>query len=182
MEKHEQLRISAKSLLDSTKLVETLQDIGRVNLTGSYVYNLMVEPDIDIEVYCTDIHKAATQFSNEQITSGRWNGVMFYDWVNWRKEDFPVGYYVGFKQDFEGYRWKIDIWFLEEGTKVRNADSLMVNVTPEQRKLILEAKEAKLIEKWPVDSTAIYKAVIERNLETLAAIRTDLHLNGTAGY
>jgi hypothetical protein len=174
MEKHELLMKSAESLLKSTQLIEELESIGAVNVTGSYSYNLMVEPDIDIEVCCTNPHESAVLFSGKQIASNSWNGVMFYDWVKWRKDSFPVGYYVGLKRNFEDYRWKIDIWFFEKGAQPRNADKIVATATPKQMALLLEAKEARLAENWPVDSTAIYKAVLEDNIETLEAVRNKL--------
>ena len=136
----------ATLLLTQHELLSELKLLGHVNVTGSYSYDLMVEPDIDIEVYCTANREKAVHFAQNQIASGKWNGIMYYDWQQWRRDYFPEGYYVGLKQDFAGYRWKVDIWFLSENTIPRNTDSLIQQATEQQRTIILEAKIIRLKE------------------------------------
>jgi hypothetical protein len=171
MEDNKYLQKSASSLLDKTEILTRLANLGTVNVTGSYAYDLMIEPDIDIEVYCKDPHQAAISFAQGEIASGTWNGVMFYDWHQWRLDNFPEGYYVGFNHYFQERRWKMDVWFLAENSPVRNADKLVSEASPEQRALILEAKMARLTENWPIDSTGIYQAIIKGGLTTLDAVR-----------
>lgn len=174
MQKQQILKQAAQYLLDESGLIENLSQVGQVNITGSFKYDLMVEPDIDIEVFCLDPHSSSIDFAKKQIENDHWNGIMYFDWTKWRRDHFPEGYYVGFKHDFEGFRWKVDIWFLKENYQVRNADNLIINATESHRNLILEAKEARLKEGWTVDSTAIYKAVIENNLTQLDQVRAIL--------
>ena len=168
------LRSTAQKLLEETDLLSHLSMQGNAHITGSFSYDLMVEPDIDIVVECNDPEKAAQTFAAEEIPKNRWNAVLYYDWTRWRRDYFPQGYYVGLKQDFGEHRWKIDIWFIPAGSEKNEIDILISKATPEQRTLILEAKEYRLKEKRKGDSTAIYKLVIEENVTDLEEIMNRL--------
>lgn len=171
---HKEIKSSGENLLSSTNLLACLEVFGRLHITGSYRYDLMVEPDIDLEVFCEHPKDAAQQFIQDEVGKDRWNGIMYFDWKQWRREYFPEGYYVGFKHDFEGRRWKIDIWFLNTDSEVRNTDQLLATATEEQCELILDAKRVKLQENWPCDSAAIYRAVIENELTSVAEVKQEV--------
>ena len=48
------LKSSAQKLLDSTKIIQTLSNFGEVHIVGSFAFDLMTEPDIDIVVITND--------------------------------------------------------------------------------------------------------------------------------
>lgn len=57
---------------------------------------------------------------------------------------------------------------------VRNVDKLLLQATEAQRMLILEVKQVKIKEAWPVDSTAVYRAILENGLNDLESVRNYL--------
>ena len=45
----------AENILADLDLVRKWEKYGRPVLVGAFAYNLMIDPDIDMEIYCSDL-------------------------------------------------------------------------------------------------------------------------------
>lgn len=163
-------RDDGEALLAETKLEFILTKYGEVIETGSFVYDLMLDGDIDIYVVTTSpSKKLATTILTDLIDNSSLNGYMLFDWVNFRRDYFQVGYYVGAKTDYRDRRWNIDIWLVNEfpASHKDYNDWLIANLNPENREIILEIKKARRDNKWDADGKTIYDAVIIDGVKTV---------------
>jgi len=162
-------RQQADKLLKQSNLLPLLQTEGEVIITGSYAYDLMLGGDIDLYLITPkDPKTVAQKLLTKLVKEGFWNGYMLYDWVNWRQEYFPSGFYLGTQTDFVKNRWKVDIWVLNEFPAEQKTykDWLEKSLNNTNRKTILELKEARKKNRWPVDGKTIYDAVIKDKIST----------------
>ncbi len=162
----------ADKLLNYSQICSLLSTIGKVKIVGSYDYNLMLGPDIDIYVFVpSDIAKtAALDALNKLIKQNYWNGYLYYDFVKHSSKNhpgFPKSYYVGVKCDFSSNRWKVDIWFGQEETLRVNKSWIKDNLNDENKKLILELKAARNDGEIITDSHDIYLAVLNNNVNNI---------------
>jgi len=162
----------ADKLLDYSRIYSLLSRIGEVKIVGSYEYNLMLGPDLDIYVIVpTDRARvAALDALNQLIQQNHWNGYLYYDFVKHSSKnhpDFPKAYYVGVKSDFSKNRWKVDIWFGNEDTLRINNDWIKDTLNNETKKIILELKAARNDGEIKTDSLNIYVAVLRNNVKSV---------------
>ena len=160
--------------------------IGKVIPTGSYFMNLMMYPDIDLYIPFTIIEhifilatKLAIYDCVKEIVFQKGSSMGL-------AKDLAKGYYL--KPIIEygqwGRPWKIDIWSLPitiTEKKQKELQDLKDQMTPAQRKLILEYKYNILTEKGrtPMFSGIyIYQAVINLGLTDFNAITKYLKANG----
>lgn len=163
--KADDLKRTADKILEESDLINTLREYGDVKIVGSYKYNLMTNGDIDIYVLNEDPSKElAINVLNKLIEMGHFRGYFFYDWVKYRKTEFPIGYYVGLKTRVDNQKWKIDIWFLKkpipELVGLKNMDS-------EKRETILKIKFERDKKCLPISSYEIYDSVLNREVKEI---------------
>ena len=165
----------AESVLADLDLVGKWRRFGRPVLVGAFAYDLLVDPDIDMEVYCPDLrighgfqvigecalnHKITkTQFSNE--LAGR---------------DKALYWQLQYRQD-DGTEWKIDIWSAPEDYDLPRSENLVdpmrASLTPETRKAILELKLLRTQDsRLHCPSVDLYRAVLDDGVHTA----DDLHM------
>jgi len=165
----------ADELLADSEILSQLQNYGVVETTGSYAYNLMLAPDIDIVVNSKPNNKEkAIRLLNQLIDNDWWNLFTFADWY---QEKFriskwqwlPKGYYIRVKADYNGYRWNIDIWLVDnlEYQKRKDFDTEMSKIDSRQKKIILNLKNVRNQEKLNISSVDIYEAVTKHNIATI---------------
>lgn len=157
----------ADLLLQKSQLLAFLKRYGQVKLTGAYRLNLMLNGDIDIHIINPKINKdLAIEILNELIGQGFFNGYLFYDWVKFRKAEFPKGYYLGLKKKFNRKKWKIDIWFLKNDDHKENdlMDLVERNLNEKNKLTILEFKNLRNKRNLKIPSAKIYQAVIEKDV------------------
>ena len=88
----------ASALLKKSELIELLSRFGKIHFTGSYAYDLMLNPDIDIYLETKDpTRETVKKILNAFIDQDAWNGYMFYDWKKFRRPQFPKSHYIGLK-------------------------------------------------------------------------------------
>ncbi|MFA4955310.1 MAG: nucleotidyltransferase domain-containing protein [Patescibacteria group bacterium] len=105
----------ASALLKKSELIELLSRFGKIHFTGSYAYNLMLNPDIDIYLETKNpTRETVKKILDALIDQDAWNGYMFYDWKKFRRPQFPKSYYIGLKIDWLEKRWKVDIWLFNQ--------------------------------------------------------------------
>lgn len=154
----------ADDLLGKSKLIEILEEFGEVHLSGSYKYDLMLGPDIDLLIVCQNPETAAKNLHSKLIDQRFWNGYLFYDWGNFRSPkhpEYPKAYYVGAKVTHNKHRWKVDIWLVDKYPENID-DSWIINTSAENKSIILKLKEARNNGEIVASSYDIYDAVINK--------------------
>jgi hypothetical protein len=163
----------ADKLLADSKLIEQLKQFGDIGYSGSYAYDLMLNPDIDLHLILDDYKKhTASKVLNTLIEQGWWNSYTFADWTQdkfrlpqWQW--LPRGYYINVRADFGGARWKVDIWLLDKARyKGDYLAEKMSKVTDDERLAILQIKEARESKRVNSGSYDIYTAVIDDGIKT----------------
>lgn len=186
---------TANLLLVESKLEQILEKHGRVVFTGSYAYNLILSPDIDLYLIVKEnTHKSAVKLLNDLIKQGWWQNYEFGNFVEKKFRTLelkwlPRGYYLQGKNYF-GERWKVDIWMVDEKEyKKRCWNDRLTNLTPEQRAKILKLKDARI--KGKIDKTVheIYESVLYKERKSIqktklveAKLYTDGGSRGNPGH
>ncbi|HTK03193.1 MAG TPA: hypothetical protein VL401_00285 [Alphaproteobacteria bacterium] len=169
------IKAIADKILKDTNLVSTLSKYGEVEITGSYKYDLMVAPDIDIIVTTSDPKESSFAALKDLINQRLFQKYQYGDFVKFPKKNRPNGYIVVLILEIEDIKWEIEIWFLtEKSEKAKEIDYLMENLNEDSRKTILkmkEDKETRGINKKDISSTEIYEAVLLQNVTSLDQIK-----------
>ncbi|MFA5742730.1 MAG: hypothetical protein WCX77_01725 [Candidatus Paceibacterota bacterium] len=170
---------TAAKFLQEKNLIEDLGNFGRVELGGSYSYDLMMNGDIDLYVVRNDPFSAeemAEIFKFFYLKRKFKSYFILGDWYDRRKgNEWPHGHYIGLKDDISGDKWVVDAWFVsEEEFKAREKKEIVKNVilTEEQKQLILLFKKYRNENKLRVPGQTIYQLVISgecKNLEDFKA-------------
>lgn len=165
IKKANNLKKTADNLLRNSNLISTLNEYGSVAVVGSYKYNLMARGDIDIYVLNNNPSKElALSVLNKLIEMAKFRGYLFYDWVKYRKEEFPIGYYVGLKTKVANEKWKIDIWFLKKPVPELVGMDKLDN---SKRNIILKIKSERDARNISLSSYEIYDSVINKSFENI---------------
>lgn len=182
LEKQDTLRDEATELLD-TVLLPILSDYGEVTIGGSYIYNLMSWPDIDLSIQSEDVTKekyielctrllACDEMSKFTTTDRVQFGRMI-------KTGQQKGYWIGLRFVYKETDWSIDMWFIKPEW---NADTTheykkrLEDLNDETRITILSLKN-ELLEKGlygvskEFQSVDVYNAVLEHGAKTIEDIR-----------
>jgi hypothetical protein len=118
IKKSQQWHEDATELLRISRIEELLGRFGEVVLTGSYVYDVLLGADIDL--FVNNEHpsrKLSEDIAVALVRGGFWNSIMFCDWQklpSFRPDPaqmLPFGDYFCVKKDFNGARWKVDIFW-----------------------------------------------------------------------
>lgn len=179
------MREEADKLLDASNLYQVLSKYGKVEFTGSYKYDLMLSPDIDIYLVVEEVSKSVAQnLLTELISLGWWNGYLLYDWVKFSSDNhpsFPKSYYVGLKTTQGSLRWKVDIWLVTSEQLKTVEEGWIENSTKDDkiREAILRIKQSR--EEGLVNTTShqIYEAVIKDSVRTVDEFKEWLNHNNT---
>lgn len=160
----------ADLLLRKSKILGVLKPSGRIRFTGSYRLGLMFNGDIDIHIINPEVTKdSVIEVLNKLIKQGFFNGYLFYDWVKFRKTEFPKGYYIGLKTKFNQRKWKVDIWFLQKDDEkeIKLMDLIEKNLDRKSKLAILEFKNIRNRKNLEIPSSKIYQAVIKEGITNL---------------
>jgi hypothetical protein len=171
------LQARADDVLRDLDVLALLRAVGTPTRTGSSVLGLMVARDIDITTVGPTLDVATifplglslaehprvwrVTFRNE---TGHWNTSADYvDGLYWLVEC----------DDSAGDRWKLDLWFLLDGTTqydLEHIQTLPGRLTPEARAAILRIKEDRVARDVTpsIPSYTIYEAVLDHDVRTPA--------------
>lgn len=173
-QKTNKLKKDAQALLNNTKIILILSKYGEVNLTGSFVYNLMTWRDIDL---CLSVEKPniglLLKIGKEIAVIKNISSMYFVNEYTKRKKRNPramswrVKFYTGKKE------WKIDILVSTPNVikkLIRADEKIIKQLTKEKRDYILRIKHelTKLKEyRQKFCAIDIYRAVLQDNISTI---------------
>ncbi len=108
------LRAQADVMLEGTGIMDVFAKHGRASpIEGSYQYELMMYPDLDIGLVADTITKQ--DFANllaDLAVHPAVRKLSTADTINFvPKRPLPKGYWIGIEIPFEGDHWGIDCWF-----------------------------------------------------------------------
>ena len=155
----------AEKLLETTNLLDVLSKYGQVIVNGSFKYDLMWGPDIDVIVICKDTRKTSLDALKKVIDLRLFQKYEYGDFEKFKRKNRPESYIINMVLPFEGQKWEIETWFFEEKPKSQEeTDELIKNkLNKENKKIILEIKkkrEEENVTKHKISSIDIYKAVL----------------------
>ena len=160
-----------------------LEKYGKVSVGGSYTYNLLYHPDLDIDIVSDDITKEIfTTLSAELLSLQHTSQFQSADRVNFPHKHVgnrPIGYWISPTINFEGYIWKLDIWLQKPESYTGDTNKYeheLFSLDDEKRIAILSLKEELLNKKiYGVGkeflSVDVYEGVLRGNVKTIDELR-----------
>lgn len=160
-------RKKADEILEELKLLERWAEIGDAYLVGAASYNLIVNPDIDIETFC-EAPSAHAVFNFLTTLSSNPN-VIEIKYHNYMDSSFNGLYFkLLYRYDLLNI-WNIDMWLFpsnHKGPLSRDLVQVMSEVlTDEKRKRILAIKEDLVKQQVKYPSILVYQAVIDNKIQ-----------------
>jgi hypothetical protein len=170
----QKIKEEADKLLSETKLYELLGQFGKVELGGSYAYDLMVDRDLDFGVAVESITPEIKSRIASLFASQTWAySVNMTDRVNFEPLSnlgAPRGLFLGLTIPFPKDRWNIDVWFLvEEELPTDELADLIAKASQEQKDTILQIKYELLNNSQKekgITSAEVYKAVLKDSISS----------------
>jgi len=161
-----QTKREADELLKKSGVVKVLSRYGKVVMTGSYKYDLMYGPDIDLVVLTDNPSKAAQDVLMDFVNARNFQKYQFGDFEKHPLDKHPRGYIVVLVHEYRGQRWEIEIWFHRKFLKADiELEDLLSEVSSKQKKIILKLKHQREISKTSkhkLDSVTLYKGVLQK--------------------
>lgn len=178
LKEQNRLQAQGKKLLES-ELKIILESAGTVHVGGSYVYGLMIYPDLDLEIVSKNVTKdSAAELVHQLFKLESVRKLSVNDRVNFPRNmgKNPIrGYWLGIEIGFEDDLWNMDVWFQKPEWKDATQDlypERFKNISDEIKIAILSIKHA-LIVSGEYDtkffSADVYNAVLDSNVRTLDA-------------
>jgi len=156
----------ADKILKSSNLTNILSKFGDPEIIGSYKYDLMYGPDLDIIVETDKPRLSSVNALTELIQTESFSRYEYGDFVKFSRINRPHGYIIVLKIEVDDVKWEIEIWFLNKNERPQNdLETLMINLTENQRKEILKLKherEESDINKNNLSGMEIYKKVLTK--------------------
>lgn len=167
----QKIRKDAEDLLKKTNLVEVLSEFGEVKIGGSFKYDLMWGPDIDMVVVCKNPREMSVNALNKIVELRLAQKFEYGDFVKFKRENRPESYIVNMILPFSDQKWEAEIWFFEEYPKSQaEMDELIKNnLNKENKEIILEMKrrrDSEGMNKYKINSAQIYKKVLIEGIKS----------------
>ena len=172
----------AESIVADLDLVRRWQRFGRPVFVGGFACDLLVDPDIDMEIYCWDL-KIEHGFAvlgecalNQRVVKARFSNEL-------AGRDQALYWQLRYRQD-DATEWKIDMWSAPADYDLPRGEHLVepmrAALTRETRKVILELKERRARDlSLRCRSLDLYRAVLDDNVRTAEQLRTWLESHET---
>ncbi len=159
LEAQNQLKLEADQLLKQTNIENILSKCGDLIFEGSYVYELLVDRDVDISIIVEDSlleYNNRSKIIEKLLLIENIRAIEMSDLHNFSREGRkPIdGIWFGLKiiSKQTNQEWNFDLWFLTKEARKQaildqnNAEinQKLQNLTLEQRKRILELKTKAL--------------------------------------
>lgn len=160
----------AMAILNELQLIEKWNAVGNCFIVGAVAYDLIVEPDIDLETFCEAPNPSDIMSELSLLTLNK--NVVELKYRDYTGTDFN-GHYFKLIYQAEEIEWNIDMWLFSNKRKGALSKDLVPfmkeNLTEDTRKAILDIKEALLQLNEEFSSIFIYQAVLEfgvRNIDS----------------
>lgn len=167
------LKQQALTILEDSKIISQFAKYGKIKITGSLALDLMVWPDIDVQIqlhHADDRVKIFTDFSYLLLGNSNVRSVKLINFTPERDSKMPIGMYLGIEyKHSDNTKWKIDLWSLDQEDAQQNSEyieKIQNRLNIENKQLILYWKHKILLNgRVPkMGSHTIYKAIIFENL------------------
>jgi hypothetical protein len=158
-----QVKGIADKILSKTDLVNILGEFGEVIVGGSYKYDLMWGPDIDIVVKCEDPRKASKGALQKLIELRLFQKYEYGDFVKFNREDRPESYIMNLRLPYANQKWEIETWFFSKIPENQTDELIETKLNEENKITILEMKKKRDESgntKHQLSSSEIYKRVL----------------------
>jgi hypothetical protein len=176
-----QLQKEACSLLKNKALWQAFTKKGKIHSAGSTYLDLLIFPDLDIyfeTIETSNILKIFAQAVKNLIVMNEVTSIEFEKELHIRyPKRVPEGLFLQYRINNGNRLWKVDIWAVKDqnilNEKLKESAGFKARMTPDQRKLILEAKYKLMLPfgRTPMGSSyLVYKAVLEKGLITVDEI------------
>ncbi len=177
LKKQECLHKEATEVLN-TLLTPILSKYGDVVVGGSYSYELMTYPDIDIDVVNTNVSKemyadlCAEFLKLKEVSKLQTTNRVEY---KSKRAGSQKGYWISPKIHINNIEWTIDIWLQapewNTGNTTKYSDELK-NISDEQKVAILSIKDLLMSQKEygvgkKYQSVDVYEAVLDKAVLTI---------------
>lgn len=142
LEFSKEIKNDADQILKETGIIEILNQFGEVRVGGSYAFDLMYKPDIDIDVIISDPRNSAISALNKIIEHKIVQKLEFGDFETYPRINRPQAYIIVLKVEKNGRKWEVEIWFkMEISKELAELNERLKNVTEDERLKILELKK-----------------------------------------
>ena len=174
----ERLVNQANKMMAETKILDIFKKHGHLSpIDGSYLYRLMIYPDLDIALTANNITKKDFASLLFDLASQPYvRSIETADTVNFNvsKLPRPKGYWIGLEIPFQDDRWGIDCWFQQPDWQVRQNDNnytvRLMNLNETGRDAVLAIKY-QLIKNGTYGkqymSRDVYNAVLDNNVRSI---------------
>jgi hypothetical protein len=165
---------TALSILAKLDLIRRWQRFGRPVVVGALSYDLLVAPDIDMEVYCPNLRVAdGFEVLNE---CAQQPGVVKAQFTNFLEGPDKALYWQLRYREEDGTVWKIDMWSASEDYDLPRSEHMVepmrASLTPETRLAILDLKEQREQDPdFECLSIDLYRAVLQDGVRTFDELR-----------
>ncbi len=155
----------ADKVLNESDLLKILKKYGDVEFTGSYSYDLILCPDVDMVLTLDDLTKANVKsIVDALIDQGFWNRIKYANFLEFPHAKYNNSFYIGLKADVYEITWKMDIWVVSKDPVADYRENWVVDKLSEESKLtILNLKKNKKVDESSYD---IYDAVLKHQIKT----------------
>ena len=174
----------AYDVLDRLQLLERWRPFGNPILVGAVAYELVVAPDIDIEIFCDEprIEDGFTVLRACALQPGT-RRARFANLLD--GPDQGLYWQVRYRHA-SGQEWNVDMWSMRHDhpgpTSASLVEPMKRALTDETRRAILEIKEGLLLDPAvPCPSIHIYRAVLDAGVRTLDGFQAWLADNRVDG-
>jgi hypothetical protein len=175
-------RKAAEGILADLQLVERWGRFGRPVIVGALAYDLIVDFDIDMEIYCPDLQiDHGFQVLRECAQNSHVTHAQF---LNGLKTPDQALYWQIRYRDEENRDWKVDMWSAPEDYSLPRSEHFVEPMkkalTNETRKAILELKESRANDNTLAClSIDLYRAVLEDGVRCADDLRHWLQTHTT---
>jgi hypothetical protein len=168
------MRSRALEIVDALGLMRSWSRFGRPVLVGAVAYDLALDPDIDLEVYCPTL-RPEDGFA-VLATASRHPGVRETLFQNHMHGPDKALYWQIRFQDTDDTPWKIDMWSAPDDYALPRGEHLVTPLaralTPQLRRTILELKAWRAATPDAAClSIDLYRAVVADGVRDPAGLR-----------
>lgn len=165
LEYSQKVKSDADEILKNSNLIDCLDKYGQVNIIGSYKYDLMWGPDIDIMVVCDNPREQSLAAVKELMNLRQFQKYQYGDFEKFKRENRPEAFIVVLVLPFNDQKWEVETWFVDRMPDYQAQMDKFVQsrIDDDSRLKILAMKKEREeagVDKFGLSSVDIYKKVL----------------------